>query len=393
MLWPGINEVLRSLESYCRIRSGTQNKEGVLKAQQFLAPTLESLGFLNQFIENELGTEASAPLLLGKRRGSKTGPRITLVSHADTLDGAHLDQQRYTVEVGQDRIIGQGVLDDKASQYVALWGLMQHLNHNPDSCLNISFVSSPNEELGSQGFHQFYQKLSEEQDVLLGFEPSLPNGDIVSSRRGNRWYDIEVIGREAHAGRRHGYGCNAAHELSIKISKLHRLTKYRKNITVNIGEIKTNSSTYNVVCGKAWAKLDTRFSTLKDRDLLHKEILSILDRSYLKSKDDGFRTECNYTLADDCPPLHRNQKSKRLAKQYLSLIRDIENNPKLTDQASGGGADVCYMAHKGLVVLDGLGATGDKMHRVDEYASISSLESRSKAFAQLLDKLNINQLN
>lgn len=386
MLWPDIKDLLQSLETYCQIRSGTQNKSGVLEAQNFLRPILESLGFENEWVNNSRGDETSAPLLLSKRKAR--GPKLALVSHADTLDGAHLDQQRYSIAINDDKIVGQGVLDDKASQYVALWGLMQHLNRTPDSCLDVRFISSPNEELGSQGFHDFYAAQAQDLDFLLGFEPSLPNGDIVSSRRGNRWYDIEVKGREAHAGRRHAYGCNAAHEISIKISKLHKLTKYRKDVTVNIGEMKTNSSTYNVVCGKAWAKLDTRFSTLKDRNSLHRDVVSILNRSYLKSKDDGLLTECTFSIADDCPPLHRNRKSKQLAKQYLSVLRAIENNPDLTDQGSGGGADVCYMAHKSLTVLDGLGATGDNMHRVDEFASIPSIETRSQAFAQILDQLH-----
>lgn len=56
-------------------------------------------------------------------------------------------------------------------------------------------------------------------------------------------------------------------------------------------------------------------------------------------------------------------------------------------QVRGGGADVCYMARKNMLVLDGLGATGDFMHRADEFATIESIMTRSKALALLLGEL------
>ena len=387
--WKDTRSVLDDLQKYCLISSGSKNHEGVLNAQNFVKNLLEKLNFTTELKTNPKANDFSAPLLYARRDANgKAKKRIALISHADTLDGRDFDESRFAIEFTEDKIVGQGVLDDKASQFVALWGLHAFLSKNSNSNIEFHFVSSPNEELGSPGFHQFYEELGKKVDIALGFEPSMPNGDIVSSRRGNRWYDISVTGRSAHAGRRHKWGCNAAHELAIKIAKLHKLTNYRKDITLNIGEIKTSTHTYNIVTDHAQAKLDLRFSNIKSRNEAHQSILKILEKSHVTSKEDKSETQCEFKIVDDCPALHRTRDTKKFADKYLSPLRQLESNKALTDVQSGGAADVCYMYRKGLIVLDGLGATGDNMHRQDEFALIRSLESRSKAFALLLESLN-----
>ena len=49
---------------------------------------------------------------------------------------------------------------------------------------------------------------------------------------GTSWW----CGHEAHAGA-HGEHVNAAHELTLKIAKMHKLTDYRKEVSVNVGHI------------------------------------------------------------------------------------------------------------------------------------------------------------
>ena len=374
--------VLSHLETYCRIRSGSSNIEGVEEAQDFLKKLLAPLGFLSRRIANP-DKRASASLLVASKFVSPAAPTLTFVSHADTLDGADLDSAHAPFSLSAERITGQGVLDDKASQFVALWGLSLFTAAHPEAKLNLNFVSSPNEELGSFGFYDEFRKLSLESQFVLGFEPALNGKDLVTERRGNRWYDIHITGREAHAGRAHRHGINAAHELAIKIAKIHKLTSYKRDVTVNIGQIETTSSTYNVVCGGAQAKLDTRFATTQDRDTLHKRITQILKREYVHSKEDKNPCTTRFEITDDCPPLHSNRSSRKWATSYAKIISELESRP-IESGTSGGGADVCYFNRPGLIVFDGLGACGGSMHRADEYVEIAWFETRARALANFL---------
>ena len=87
---------------------------------------------------------------------------------------------------------GPGVIDDKGGIVVALEGLKRFLKISPGRMV-CDFCASA-EELGSPGFHQLFKKLSGDSAMVLGFEPSLDNGSIIQSRRGNRWYHIKVEG-------------------------------------------------------------------------------------------------------------------------------------------------------------------------------------------------------
>ena len=124
--------------------------------------------------------------------------------------------------------------------------------------MGIRLICSPTEEIGSPGFQEFFKKQSATSEIVLGFEPSLEDGSIVESRRGNRWYHIHVHGKEGHAGRDHKHGVNAAHELAFKMVQLHQLTDYNRNLTVSVGQI-SGGTKYNVICGNAEAKVDVRF--------------------------------------------------------------------------------------------------------------------------------------
>jgi glutamate carboxypeptidase len=373
---------LKELEHYCRIRSGTSNFYGVNEAQNFLIRSLQSMGFVSQLLNNS-SERKSGQLLIARRYIHEEMPTVIFVSHADTLDGADLDQSRYVLQLTDKKIVGQGVLDDKASQFVALRGIAQYLEQG-NTQLNLIFVSSPNEELGSYGFQETFQKLALEADLVLGFEPALDAKDLVISRRGNRWYNLEIEGREAHSGRAHKEGINAVHEMAFIISKLHRLTNYKKDVNVNVGEVQTSSHTYNVVCGRAHAKIDTRFSDMKSRDDLHKKILKVFNKRHVRAQSDKKECKITWSIADDCPPLQAEKISVQWARRYVDQIQSIEKR-NIELKASGGGADVCYFHRKGLIVIDGLGACGQNMHRSDECVFIESLWTRSQALSKFLE--------
>ena len=222
-------------------------------------------------------------------------------------------------------------------------------------------------------------------NVILGFEPAVSN-NIIHSRHGNRWYDIEVTGREAHSGRCNGEELNAAHEMSHKINEIINLTNEFEGTKVNIGAISSDSKNYNVVCGKVSAKLDLRFADNEVRDLIHKKIVNVIQKSSIKNKFDEF-TIGKYSIADDCPAFGHIHKYGTWIDKLVGIIEDIEKKP-IEAGYSGGASDVNYMFHNNCFAVDGLGVVGEGMHTRDEKLFIPSLVSRSTAVAHFLEALN-----
>ncbi|MCB0357284.1 MAG: M20/M25/M40 family metallo-hydrolase, partial [Bdellovibrionales bacterium] len=170
---------LKNLLDLINIDSPTKNIEGVFSVQKWVARELHNLGFTTQFFMSDQNDYA--PLLVGhKVNGS--AKTISLVMHADTV----LSLQQYGhegLQVEKGCLYGPGVIDNKGGIIIALEGLREFLIYNKPH-FNIQVICVPNEEMGSEGYHHHLSILGKNSTLILGFEPALNNGDIISSRHG-----------------------------------------------------------------------------------------------------------------------------------------------------------------------------------------------------------------
>jgi glutamate carboxypeptidase len=218
--------------------------------------------------------------------------------------------------------------------------------------------------------------------VVLGLEPATDEGDFIVQRKGGRWYEINITGKEAHAGRAHHLGINAGHELAIKVDRLQKLTDYERGNTVNLGSFEGGNGKFNVVCGQATGRVDVRYETERAGRNLFSKIDRILKTAYIGSGKK--RAQTRFTIADNCPPLEPRPENKSWTRFHAqTLLRLEKRRPRAG--FSGGGSDSSHFSRSGLVVIDGLGACGGKIHTPEEFLRIDSLQTRSQALAELLD--------
>lgn len=359
--------------------SPTSDVAGVAKVQALLASELAALGFTVRYAAAEGASENFGPFLIAERlAGAAPGRFVTFVTHADTVDGfAH----EFVIDEARAIVTGQGVLDDKASQVVALWGIRRFLAEHSTSSLSLRFVSSPNEERGSPGFYSLYQQLSADSVLVLGFEPATEKGEIITSRRGNRWYQVSFQGKEAHAGRAPQLGINAAYDMARALAAIEELNRYDEGISISVGAVRSLRDTYNVVCGGVEVKLDFRFASFEARDRVDANIRDILLNGKQGLASPAGTSLVTIAIADDCPPMSRTDGSAKLANLYAEVLP----RGRATAIASGGSADVCYMSRPGLPVIDGLGAIGGNMHSTSEWADLQSVDDRAWALARFLN--------
>lgn len=370
------------LEYIVNQNSQSRNPQGVQVVQELFASKLGAIGAQNQFIEN-LKAE-SADLLVSKFKG-KTDVTLTTIGHADTVLYPTRSNYFRFEEKGK-KIFGPGIADNKSGQLIAIKGIEYFLKSVKDPLLNIQFVSSPNEEIGSPGFHEIFNQLGLETQIAIGFEPAMPDGSIIHSRNGNRWYRLEVEGKSSHSGRAHKGHMNAAHDLCQKVFHLQSQVAKLTNLTMNVGSIEGGHS-YNTICSKAVAKIDTRFSTFTGLETLIELFESSLD--HLKSPCALTQeiSQTRITVDDHCPPLEKTANNTLFVEKYLQIINKIENAAHQSVHC-GGAADVNHFSHKSLVAFDGLGAIAENMHQPCEFIWTSSLNSRAKAFGEFLIEID-----
>jgi glutamate carboxypeptidase len=369
---------LEFLEQLVSIDSRSKKIEGVQKVQNLLAQKLEGLGFQLNFYKNP--THESAELLVGILPGTLQG-QVAFIGHADTVLGPSSGHQ-YRLSADGSELLGPGVADNKGGLLVALRGIAQFLDYHVLRPTFV-FVSSPNEELGSLGFHQQFNAIGASSDCVLGFEPALKTGQVLRGRHGNRWYRINIKGRAFHAGRFGEPSVNAAHELAFKITKLSELNCSKRKIKATVGSLKGGTGHFNVVCGEAEFQLDIRFPSLEIRDELHEKILTILNTPHVHCELTGETCQVSYQIEDDCPPMASSLDIDGLTDLYLQSIERVEG-AGTTATFTGGAADINYFSTGHNFCLDGLGPIANGMHTVHESLDINSIFTRSRALSLFL---------
>ncbi|NQZ02450.1 MAG: M20/M25/M40 family metallo-hydrolase, partial [Bdellovibrionales bacterium] len=354
-------------------------------AQKILGHNLQELGFSVQYRQPESGI--GGPLLVAELAG-QSAECISLIGHVDTVLPPFA-KGNFQIDPDKRQVRGSGVIDNKGSLIVGLSGLRSFLSglggRKPSYTLRV--VSSPNEEVGSTGWTGQFRELGQSTKFALGLEPALEGGHIIAARRGNRWYDVQIKGREAHAGRSYGHHVNAAHDLAMKIVELQKLNNYRKHMSVSVGHVEGGRGKHNVVCGNVDMKLDVRFATKKQREKLQRAIEKILMTSKQSSVCKSHHSKTRFEIVDDCPPFAMTFQSKKLAKKHARRLSELEGK-EIKALRSGGAGDINYFAEHSHIVLDGLGAKGFAMHSDYETIELESLWSRSHALSRLLKDIN-----
>lgn len=307
-------EELEMLRSWVEVSSPSNDRAGVEILQNRMHEELADLGFACRFLPHS--EDRYAPFLQAECKGSLDA-FVTLICHTDTV----LPSTGFKLSEDGKTGYGSGVIDNKGGLIVLLSALKRFLRTGPKLKYGLRVLCSPNEEIGSVGFIPVYMENAKDTQFAIGLEPALSNGSIICQRRGNRWYDIEIIGREAHAGRSRGEHANAAHDLAKKIVALQNLNYPRHEMSVNIGHLAGGQERHNIICGRASAKLDVRFSSLKHREWLHHKIHAILEQTHEASACGKFKTQTVYQIVDDCPPFSPPGKRPNSRSPILARFR------------------------------------------------------------------------
>lgn len=372
------------LEELTNISSTTNDPKGVNLVQKILSKKLNSMGFKVRFIKNK--QKHSGDALVAFYQGKKN-ESITLVGHADTV-GRLSQNFHFKIDPLKDQITGPGIADNKGGLVVAISAIETFLKNNPRPEYSITFVSSPNEEEGSIGFHELFREIGKTTKYSLGMEPALQDGSIINSRNGNRWYRLNLKGIASHAGRFGEAHLNAAHEMALKIAKIHNLTDEQENIRVNIGSITGGNGSFNTICENIEALIDMRFPCFHKREKLSHQLIEIFMHHQLYCPKTNAQVKMSYKIEDDCPPLNYNPSHQILINQYLRFINNLEYD-ECQASHSGGASDINYFSTPNNFVLDGLGPIGGRLHTRQEYLVMSTLSTRAIALNQFLKHINI----
>lgn len=365
-------EYLDNLGALVNMDCGTSNKSGVDRVGQIFRGYLRDAGFeLTEFPLTQYGD-----CCLATYHGNGKA-RILLMGHLDTVYPEGTAAAR-PMRFENHHILGPGVCDMKAGLLTGLYAIRALQQVEFCDFAQIDFFLNTDEEIGSPASHPLYQPIAAPADAALVLESARMNGDIVSARKGDGTYRIQVRGRQAHAGVEIEKGANAIEELSYCIQALSALNGRVPGTTVNVGLVGGGIQP-NVVPDKAWAEFDVRFVTLADGLALDRAFHQIASQPNIPG-----------TNIEVIGGIEKNPMERTAAGAYLvGVIQRVGKQLGLSfmDVQTGGTSDGNYVSEMGIPTLDGLGPVGGLDHSPDEYLDMDSIVLRTALLAGFITEI------
>jgi glutamate carboxypeptidase len=256
-LGPQLATYVDELRQLCAIECPTSSKGGVDEAGAWVRRWAEARGWeLEGYPDPEVGDG-----LVVTVRG--TGRlRAMLVAHLDTVYPVGVAAERPLRREG-GRLVGPGSADNKSGLLSGLYAAEALSALAPKTFGAISVVCGGDEETDSRASGAMLRALAPGFDLALVLEAGRANGDIVSARKGNGLFTLEVAGRAAHAGVEPEKGASAILALARQIVALQALNGMAPGVTVNVG-LAGGGTVPNAVPDRAWAQVDVRVTRPED---------------------------------------------------------------------------------------------------------------------------------
>ena len=210
-------DYVKDLEALTNIDSGNGDREGTEAANKFVAEKMTAIGATTEFRYNDRACHLISRL---KGTGKYT---ILLVAHVDTVFKKG-EAARRPFRVDENNFAwGPGVGDDKATVVEVIYGLEALKAAGFDNFKEIIYYTNGEEEGGSKTAEDIVAELSQQSDFAIIMDVARPNWGIVTQRKGNAKYRVEVTGKGGHHGNASQSCANAIHQLAYTITELQKL--------------------------------------------------------------------------------------------------------------------------------------------------------------------------
>jgi glutamate carboxypeptidase len=299
-----------------------------------------------------------------------------MIGHMDTVfDEGTAEMRPFRIEDGRAR--GPGVSDMKSGLLNGFFAT-EILAESGFPVGNLTYICNPDEEIGSPFSAEIIKDLASNADVAFVLEGARENGAIVSARKGVTDFEIEIIGRAAHAGVEPERGRSATLEAAHKTVALHGLNGRWPGVTVNVGLLEGGTRP-NVVADRCRVWVDVRAAHRQTQELVEAEIERICATHVVPDVE----------VVSEGRTWHRPMEKTASTAALVDAAVEIAGalGFELTDESTGGASDANTTSAAGVPTLDGLGMVGGGDHGPAEWMAIDSVVPRMSLLASLLGRI------
>ncbi len=298
-------------------------------------------------------------------------PPVLLLGHMDTVHPVgSFPGGPWRVE--GDTVYGPGVHDCKGGLVIALY-VIRALQHAGYDRRQLKLVTVSDEETGHSlsrmAAVDFLESHAKGCGAAFTFESGLPDGTLVTRRKGGGVIRLDVEGIASHCGTAPEKGASAIREAARKVVAIEDLTDF-DHVTFNCGKISggTSVNTIPAACG---VDICIRFHSNQERDAAMEKVRAICN------KVETPNTRCTLGPLMGFPAMEELPRTAELVKVYGDASEALGLGRPGT-VGTAGCSDSAYTTSMGIPTLCAVGVLGEGQHSPHEHASISSLLSQAK---------------
>ncbi|MBK8073080.1 MAG: M20/M25/M40 family metallo-hydrolase [Ramlibacter sp.] len=359
--------VVKTLERLVNIETGTGTADGMAAMSDVLEAELKALGLTtsrSKAVGNVVGDN-----IVGRIEG-KGGKKLMLMAHMDTVY-VKGTLAKAPFRIDGNRAFGPGIADDKGGVAVILHTLKLLKARGFQDYGSITVMFNTDEEMGSFGSRDLIQKLANESDFILSFEPTNAIREMMTlGTAGIVYYRVSIKGLASHAGAAPELGVNALVEASDIVLRTMDLDDKARNLRFNwtIGKA---GATPNIIPDEGYVEANIRYARRADLDDLLKALEDrILNRKKLPKSD------IKITVDHGRPAFAADAAGKQMVEKAIAIYKEVGGELGVVP-TSGGGTDAAYAALGGKPVIESLGLPGFGYHsNQSEYVLIDAIPRR-----------------
>lgn len=366
------DEMVEKLGELVNLEGHFFERENVEKARAWIQRELEAEGFECTVVELEPNERAGTLVaVLGKDRPKKP---VQFSGHVDTVHytGSFGKENPFYVKDGI--AYGPGVYDMKGGLIIALYAV-KALNAIGYKDRPIRMVVVGDEEYDHVDNNADVVQRESSGDALCSFhmECGVP-GKLITARKSQDTYHIEVKGTGGHAGNDFWRKKNALHELLPKLTKMISLTCKEKETTVTVAVVKSGEHWCSIP-DYAEAYLDVRFLEESEAERVRKGIEAFASEVYVPGTETiVMRQRANLKA------LVENESTLKFYR-FLNKVAAECGQPEREAILRGGANDAGTIQSAGVPVVDGCGIDGFNAHNLTEQALVQSLFDKTQLLA------------
>lgn len=374
--------MVNRLIKWASINSGSHNHSGLDLMLQVLTEDFSVLPGTMEILD--LSDDFIFPKALKITCRPEALIQILFNGHMDTVYGSDHPFQICT-RINDDVLQGPGVADMKGGLVVMLEVLKVFEQSPWASHIGWEVLIVPDEEIGSPTSAHLLEAAAKRHTLGLIFEPALPDGSLVRSRKGVGTFTVIAHGKAGHAGRAFNSEDNAIVGLCRFVSEVNKLNTEFPKAIFNVGHIE-GGGPVNIIPDYAVAEMGVRINTSQEQVDIEKRLSQLVDTL---NKEQKVQIELSGHFSR--PPKPPSEGADSLFKVFEACGKEL--GMALGWKDSGGASDGNNLAAAGLPNIDNLGVHGDHLHSDKEYVFLESLVDRAQLTTLFLMKLASGEVN